>query len=82
MDDNKLHIIPKITSGETYDKAMGSLVLKQAETFFVTIAEYEKDEKEIKKLEEKKRAIREFAVKKMGTACKRRLGQKKARGEL
>lgn len=64
MADNKLHIIPKITFRETYNKAMGSLVLEQAETFFVTIAEYEKDEKEIKKLEEKKRAVREFAVKK------------------
>ncbi|CAC9974577.1 hypothetical protein [Flavobacterium panici] len=64
MDDNKLHIIPKITFRETYDKAMGSLVLEQAETFSVTIAEYEKDEKEIKKLEKRKNTARDFAVKK------------------
>ncbi|MCV9929013.1 hypothetical protein OIU83_15210 [Flavobacterium sp. LS1R49] len=64
MGDNKLHIIPILEKGQSYDASLGSIVLPKAAFFSVTIKEYQEDEKKIKVLEEKKKASKEFAIKK------------------
>lgn len=61
MNDNKLNLIPVLEKGQTYDASTGTLILNNEGSIFVTIKQYQEDEKKIKELEKKKKSSLEFA---------------------
>ncbi|MEZ0130000.1 hypothetical protein AB9T88_09655, partial [Flavobacterium sp. LBUM151] len=61
MNDNKLHLIPVLEKGQTYDASTGTVILNNEGSIFVTIKQYQEDEKKIKELEQKKKSSLEFA---------------------
>jgi hypothetical protein len=77
MNDNKLHIIPVLERGQTYDASTGTLVLNSEGPIFVTIKEYQEDEKKIKELEEKKKNSLEFARQKWEQRAKEGWSERK-----
>ena len=48
MNDNKLHLIPVLEKGQTYDASTGTVILNNEGSIFVTIKQYQEDEKKIK----------------------------------
>lgn len=81
MIDNKLHLIPVLEKGQTYDAPLGSIVLQNAGYFAVTIKEYQEDEKKIKELEKKKETTKNYAIDKWEENEKKGLSQKKLKEE-
>jgi len=77
MIDNKLHLVPVLENGQTYDASFGSLVLPKAGYFAVTIKEYQEDEKKINELEKKKQAAKDFAIDNWAENEKKRWSEKK-----
>ncbi|WP_281309756.1 hypothetical protein [Flavobacterium flavigenum] len=61
MNDNKLNLIPVLEKGQTYNASTGTLILNNEGSVFVTIKQYQEDEKKIKELEKKKKSSLEFA---------------------
>ncbi|OOV20092.1 hypothetical protein [Flavobacterium sp. LM4] len=61
MSYNKLNIIPVLEKGQTYNASTGTLILNNEGSIFVTIKQYQEDEKKIKELEKKKKSSLEFA---------------------
>ena len=77
MIDNKLHLVPVLENGQTYDASFGSIVLPKAGYFAVTIKEYQEDEKKINELEKKKQAAKDFAIDNWEENEKKRWSEKK-----
>lgn len=81
MSDNKLHLIPVLENGQTYDASFGSIVLSKAGYFGVTIKEYQEEEQKIKELEKKKAAAKDFAIDKWEENQKKGWSEKKLKEE-
>ncbi len=77
MDNNKLHVIPVLENGQSYNALTGTLILSKEGTISVTIKEYKEDEKRIKELEDKKKKSLEFARKKWDEHAKKGWSEKK-----
>lgn len=77
MNDNKLHIIPVLEKGQTYDASTGTLILDKEGSIFVTIKQYQEDEKKIKELEKKKKSSLEFARQKWEERAKEGWSERK-----
>lgn len=81
MSDNKLHLIPVLENGQSYDASFGSIVLSKAGYFGVTIKEYQEEEQKIKELEKKKAAAKDFAIDKWEENQKKGWSEKKLKEE-
>ncbi|MDQ8014866.1 MAG: hypothetical protein REI96_20630 [Flavobacterium nitrogenifigens] len=77
MGENKLHIVPKPSKGQKYDPSRGCIVLNGTEKLYVTIREYEEDEKKIKILIDKKRQVKDYARQKWTDHAKEGWSEKK-----
>jgi hypothetical protein len=77
MNDNKLNLIPVLEKGQTYDASTGTLILNNEGSVFVTIKQYQEDEKKIKELEKKKKSSIEFARQKWEQRAKEGWSERK-----
>lgn len=82
MNDNKLHIIPVLEKGQTYDASTGTLILDKEGSIFVTIKQYQEDEKKIKELEKKKKSSLEFARQKWEERAKEGWSERKLKENM
>lgn len=77
MNNNKLNLIPVLEKGQTYDASTGTLILNNEGSIFVTIKQYQEDDKKIKELEKKKKSSLEFARQKWDQHAKEGWSKKK-----